>query len=67
MDLSGKNYDTLVVDHRSAKVLQELYKIDETDLNLIKTAGYFMLPQVEKIVDNWYCWLKTQPEFEQFF
>ena len=67
MDLSGKNYDTLVVDHRSAKVLQELYKIDETDLNLIKTAGSFMLPQVEKIVDNWYCWLKTQPEFEQFF
>ncbi len=67
MDLSGKNYDTLVVDHRSAKVLQELYKIDQTDLNLLKMAGSFMLPQVEEIVVNWYRWLERQPEFEQFF
>ncbi len=67
MDLSGKNYDTFVVDHRSAKVLQELYKIDKTDLNLLKMAGSFMLPQVEEIVVNWYRWLETQPEFEQFF
>ncbi len=67
MDLSENNYHSLVAHHRSAKVLQELYKIDETDLNLIKIAGSFMLPQVEEIVDNWYLWLETQPEFAQFF
>ena len=67
MDLSGNSYDTLVVDHRSARILQQLYKIDETDLNLLKMAGSFMLPQVEEIVVIWYSWLETQPEFEQFF
>ncbi|MDJ0681987.1 MAG: protoglobin domain-containing protein, partial [Xenococcaceae cyanobacterium MO_167.B52] len=67
VDLSGNSYDTLVVDHRSARILQQLYKIDETDLNLLKMAGSFMLPQVEEIVFNWYSWLETQPEFEQFF
>ncbi|NEP11278.1 MAG: STAS domain-containing protein [Symploca sp. SIO2C1] len=67
MDLSENNYDIPAVDHRSAKVLQGLYKIDDTDLSLIKKSGSLMLPQVEEIVGNWYKWLETQAEYEQFF
>lgn len=67
MSLIGENYDSVVVDHRSAKVLQDLYDIKTVDLNLIEMAGSFMLPQVDKIVGDWYDWLGGQPEFEQFF
>ena len=67
MSLVGTDYDAVVVDHRSAKVLQDLYDIKTVDLNLIEQAGSFMLPQVDEIVGTWYEWLGEQPEFEQFF
>ncbi len=67
MSLIGENYDSVVVDHRSAKVLQDLYDIKTVDLNLIEMAGSFMMPQVDNIVSDWYDWLRGQPEFEQFF
>ena len=67
MNLIEESYDSVVVDHRSAEVLQNLYDIKTADLNLIDRVGSFMLPQVDNIVDNWYDWLAQQPEFEQFF
>ena len=67
MSLIGENYDSVVVDHRSAKVLQDLYDIKPVDLNFIQKVGSFMLPQVENIVYTCYDWLGQQPEFEQFF
>lgn len=67
MSLVGENYDSVVVDHRDAKVLQDLYDIKPVDLNLIEMAGSFMLPQVDDIVSDWYDWLGEQAEFKQFF
>lgn len=67
MNLIEESYDSVVVDHRSAEVLQNLYDIKTADLNLIDRVGSFMLPQVDNIVDNWYDWLAQQPEYEQFF
>ena len=67
MNLIDESYDSVVVDHRSAKVLQDLYDIKKVDLNLIEKAGSFMLPQVDNIVYTWYEWLGKQPEYEQFF
>lgn len=67
MNLKDESYDLAFGDHRSAKVLQDLYDIKKVDLNLIGEAGSFMLPQVDKIVYTWYDWLGQQPEYEQFF
>ena len=67
MNLIEESYDSVVVDHRSATVLQDLYDIKKVDLNLIEKAGSFMLPQVDDIVSTWYEWLGKQPEYEQFF
>ncbi|MEM7592619.1 MAG: protoglobin domain-containing protein [Cyanobacteria bacterium P01_A01_bin.83] len=67
MNSLEESYNSVVVDHRSAKVLQDLYDIKTVDLNLIKMAGSFMRPQVDNIVNSWYDWLVQQPEFEQFF
>ncbi len=67
MSLIGESHNSVVVDHRSAIVLKDLYDIRPVDLNLIDKVGSFMLPQVDNIVDEWYDWLGQQAEFKQFF
>ncbi|NEO87842.1 MAG: hypothetical protein F6J87_26835 [Spirulina sp. SIO3F2] len=52
---------------RGATTLQQLYKITEADFYHIRELGKFMLPQMDQLVHTWYEWLKTQPEYEQFF
>ncbi|MEM9540399.1 MAG: protoglobin domain-containing protein [Cyanobacteria bacterium P01_E01_bin.42] len=54
-------------DMRNAGTLQELYKISEKDIHLIRGLGEFMQPQMDTMVHNWYEWLKIQPEYDEFF
>lgn len=54
-------------DMRNAATLQKLYKISEEDIQCIRELGEFMLPQMNQMVQVWYEWLMTQPEYEQFF
>lgn len=47
--------------------IRELYAISEDDLAAIKAFSDVLQPRMDWVVDQWYSWLRTQPEFDQFF
>ncbi|MHC2068947.1 protoglobin domain-containing protein [Bremerella sp. T1] len=51
----------------SANELRELYHVTEEDLELILEYGQIVLPQLEAFIEEFYEWLRTQPEFELYF
>ena len=51
----------------TAEELLELYKISDEDLKVIKAFGKHITQKLENYVTSFYDWLRTQPEFEQYF
>lgn len=65
-----KTADTTVISvtgTSTAEELLELYKISDDDLKVIKVFGKHIIPKMANYVTSFYDWLRTQPEFEQFF
>ena len=54
-------------DHRSAKELKELFEITDDHLEIIKKLKPTALKEMDAMLGKWYAWLKTLPEFEEFF
>jgi rsbT co-antagonist protein RsbR len=50
-----------------AKALLELYRIDASDLEHVREFAAIAKPKMGKMVEEWYDWLKDQPEFDHFF
>lgn len=51
----------------SAKPLLDLYRISSDDLARVREHGGRVLPHLERFVELFYDWMRTQPEFKQFF
>jgi rsbT co-antagonist protein RsbR len=51
----------------SATDLLDIYRITPDDLARVKAFGEMALPRMQEMVDEWYAWLHTQPEYEHFF
>ena len=49
-----------------ANELLALYQISTEDLEHINVFGELIIPRVDDYVSEFYAWLKTQPEFNQF-
>lgn len=47
--------------------LIQAHDITEEDILLIKNAGEELVDELPKLLDSFYAWLKTTPEFEIFF
>jgi hypothetical protein len=45
----------------------ELFEIDDEVLEDVRAVGKIVLANGDKFLDEFYDWLKTQPEFDQFF
>jgi rsbT co-antagonist protein RsbR len=52
---------------QGAVALLETYRLDENDMRLIREFAQIAKPRMQEMVDEWYAWLQTQPEFDQFF
>jgi rsbT co-antagonist protein RsbR len=52
---------------QSAESMREQYGITHQDLARIQAFAVHVEPRMDDMVDNWYDWLRTQPEFEQYF
>jgi rsbT co-antagonist protein RsbR len=50
-----------------AQQLLRLYEITSEDLDSIRAYGLLVIPRVHEYVEGFYSWLKTQPEFHQYF
>ena len=50
-----------------ANALLELYRIDASDLDRVRKFAGIALPKMQGMVDEWYGWLREQPEFNHFF
>ena len=47
--------------------MRTLYAIDDEHLAVIREFATLLQPRMDWVVDQWYNWLGTQPEFDQFF
>ncbi len=47
--------------------LKDLYSISDDDSQRIQTYGEIIVPQLDTFVERFYDWLRTRPEFEDFF
>jgi rsbT co-antagonist protein RsbR len=45
----------------------ELFEIDDNVLNDVRAVGEIVLAKEEEFLDDFYNWLETQPEFDQYF
>jgi rsbT co-antagonist protein RsbR len=52
---------------QSADSMREQYGITRQDLARIQAFAAFVEPRMDAMVGSWYEWLKTQPEFDQYF
>ncbi len=43
------------------------YGLSDEDLALVRSLGATIEPHMDSIVDGFYEWLATQPEYEEFF
>lgn len=50
-----------------ANQLLELYQISDSDLEHIRRFGDLIVSRMDGYVSEFYGWLETQPEFDQFF
>lgn len=50
----------------SAELLEK-FNITPLDVAHIRQAGAILEPQLEAFVEQWYVWLRAQPEYPQFF
>ena len=53
--------------HQNATLLCEQYGITPHDLARIQAFAAVVEPKMDEMVDSWYDWLKTQPEFAEYF
>lgn len=52
---------------QTADSMREQYGITQHDLARIQAFGVVVEPRMDAMVDSWYAWLRTQPEFGQYF
>jgi rsbT co-antagonist protein RsbR len=45
----------------------EIYRITPDDLARVASFAEVAVPRMQEMVDKWYAWLRTQPEYEHFF
>lgn len=51
----------------SAAELRELYHVTEEDLALLLEYSKIVLPKLDDFVEEFYDWMRTQPEFDLYF
>ena len=54
-------------DFSGPEALCELYGITEHDLETIRSFSGQVEHEMPRVINDWYDWLRTQPEFEIFF
>jgi rsbT co-antagonist protein RsbR len=57
----------LSVDHLKTKHQLELYGVQQDDIRNIREFGKVVKPEMDTFIDQFYIWLREQPEFSQFF
>ena len=55
------------VDELSAAEYIKLYKIVDDDVSAIRKFGKFITGDIANYIEQFYAWLREQPEYEQFF
>jgi rsbT co-antagonist protein RsbR len=53
--------------HQSADSMREQYGISHQDLARIQAFAADVEPRLGAMIERWYDWLKTQPEYDQYF
>jgi rsbT co-antagonist protein RsbR len=53
--------------HLDHKELMQLYRIDEDDLERVRKFGAEALTRMDELVDRWYDWLESHPDYDEFF
>lgn len=51
----------------TADELMALYRVDEDDLQRIREYGRIIEPRLGELIEEFYAWLRRQPEYTRFF
>jgi rsbT co-antagonist protein RsbR len=51
----------------SAQELLANYRINAADLERVRKHGVTVVPQMDRFIEKLYDWMRTQPEYEQYF
>jgi rsbT co-antagonist protein RsbR len=51
----------------SAQHLLSAYRLSPADLDRVRKHGEHVVPRVDQFIEKFYAWMRTLPEFEQFF
>lgn len=51
----------------SAQELLKNYRIDAADLERVRKHGLTVSPHMDRFIEKLYDWMRTQPEYEQYF
>ena len=54
-------------EQMTAPEMLALYQIEAADLDHVRSLGELVVPRLDEYVHQFYGWMETQPEFEQFF
>jgi hypothetical protein len=52
---------------QGAVALLATYRLDDGDMRRIREFAQIAKPRMQEMVAEWYAWLQTQAEFDQFF
>src|SRR5688572_8558070 len=54
-------------EQESAQELLRLYRLTADDLRRVRDHGRVVTPRLDRFIELLYDWMRTQPEYEQFF
>lgn len=54
-------------EHESAQELLGLYRLTTDDLQRVREHGRIVSPRLDRFIELFYDWMRTQPEYDQFF
>jgi rsbT co-antagonist protein RsbR len=54
-------------DSHWAETLLKVYRISPEDLGRVREFAKIVEPKMSGLVEEWYAWLQTRPEYEDFF
>jgi rsbT co-antagonist protein RsbR len=57
----------LMAGSLNARELLSIYRLDEEDLGRVRKFAELAKPRMQEMVDTWYEWLRTLPDYEEFF
>ncbi len=57
----------MIIGNQTSQAIREAYQLENSDFDRIRQSGQKLIPHIPEFVKNFYEWLRTLPEYNEYF